>query len=165
MLRSYNSSTPFYFYFSFRNSNIQPRDARILTKIETDINNMTTKVRAIGITHVDINDLVFKYPGKQNLIVKCILNQYDIECIEYSKWCGLRKITHIKPDKLIYRIINNSDRIQLVNSKPINHIVSNAIDIQHESPKSNENTLDERESRRLQLNENRGDYRRSRNLD
>jgi hypothetical protein len=164
MLRSYHSSIPF--SFPFTNSSLNTRDIRILSKIENDINNMTTKVHAIGISNIDTNNLVLIYPIKISLIVKSILNQYDIGYSEYSKWCGLRKITYIKIDKLIYRIINNSDRIQLINSKPIDYIVSNAIDIRHPSPKTNHKIPDPRETRKQELNfnENRGEYRRSRNL-
>lgn len=170
MLRSYHSSIPF--TFAFGNRNIQTRDARILYKIEKEINNMTTKVRAIGINHTNANDLVLKVPGKLNLIIQSILNQYDIEHFEHSKWCGCRKITYLKIDKLIFRIINNSDRIHVANPLPIDHIISNAIDIQQPSPKSHnsaklngKNPPDPREFRRVHFNENRGEYRRSRGLD
>lgn len=167
LLRSYHSSTPFCFSLS---GSLKPADARVLNKIEIGINDMITKTRAnypnnIN-AYIDITNLDMIITGRISLVVKNVLNQYDIGHFERSKWCRLRKYTCIKLDKLIPRVINNSDRVPSF-AIPIEQIVSNAIDILKPSTKSSPCTPKRNSNgdayKHDYLNSvNKGEYRRAR---
>lgn len=153
MLRSYNttsrdsissSSSRKRFTFNYivndnsKTNKITRQDIRILNLIETEINNQIIRVLgqaqgqiqnqylSIGNGFIDTTNLHLVINRRLSLPVKNILNQYDIGHFEKSIWCGLRKSTRITFDKIIPRIISTSSRN---NSMPLEHLISNAINI------------------------------------
>jgi hypothetical protein len=138
MLRSYNltSSRQFQFGYTTNNTtnttnttittNITNQDARILNQIETEINNLVSRNKSLGQGFLDTTHYTLVIDRKLSLIVKNILNQYDIGHFERKKWCGIRKYTIITFDKILPRIISNPNRNFLT---PLEQMVSNAINI------------------------------------
>ena len=150
MLRSYNSTSKKQFQFGYTTSNssksvvstkINNQDARILNQIETEINNLVSRVKLLGIRNgfIDTTHYNLVINRRISLIVKSILNQYDIGHFERNKWCGIRKYTVIKFDKIIPRIISKPPRDV---STPLEQIVSNAINIKipHKNTNTNANS-------------------------
>jgi hypothetical protein len=126
MLRSYNFASRKQFQFGYT-TNITNRDSRILNKIETEINNLVSRNQALGKGFIDTTHYTLVINRQLSLIVKNILNQYDIGHFERKKWCGIRKYTVITFDKILPRIISNPHRDCLT---PLEQMVSNAINIQ-----------------------------------
>lgn len=133
MLRSYNSDAKKKFTFSCINDKsikINRSDSKILNQIETEINTLTARVQgqsqAMVYGFIDTTNLHLSVNRRLSMIVKNILNQYDIGHFEKSIWCGLRKSTLITFEKIIPRIISKPSRN---NSTPLEHLISNAISI------------------------------------
>jgi hypothetical protein len=141
MLRTYsytltNSRMPF--RFNFTNDSIKKRDKEHLADIEHAINihisDYYSKEYVKNGDKINITSMDFILPARLSLISKSILNQYDISHFDRSYWCGIKKYTIIKLDKVISRIIashqnrNTGDRMYNSN-KPLEHIISNSIDI------------------------------------
>ena len=128
MLRSYNPVARKQFQFSYvdnkstKSSKITNQDVRILNQIEKEINNLVSRVYSLGHGYIDTTDFTLVINQKLSLLVKNILNQYDISHFERNKWCGIRKYTMIIFDKIIPRIIY--EPLGDV-SIPPEHIVSN----------------------------------------
>lgn len=150
MLRSYNAASNKQFQFGYTTPNssksaistkINNQDARILNQIETEINNLVSRVKSLGIGNgfIDTTNYNLVINRRISLIVKSILNQYDIGHFERNKWCGIRKYTVIKFDKIIPRIISKPPRDV---STPLEQIISNAINIKipHKNTNTNTNT-------------------------
>lgn len=134
MLRSYGSSTINYFQFGYAihtaaNSNkLTAQDARLLNRIENEINNQISRMQTHREGYIDTTHLDLVINQHLSLIVKNILNQYDIGHFERKKWCGFRKYTIITFDKIIPRIISRPSRDRYFNT-PIEQLVSNAVNI------------------------------------
>jgi hypothetical protein len=129
MLSSYNLTPSRQFQFGYtanNKSNITNRDARILNQIETEINNLVSRNKSLGQGFLDTTYYTLVINRQLSLIVKNILNQYDIGHFERAKWCGLRKYTIITFDKILPRIISNVNSNLLT---PLEQIISNAINI------------------------------------
>ena len=152
MLRSYNSVSRKQFQFNYVDNNstkssksskssnyakINNRDVRILNQIEKEINNLVSRVHLLGHGYIDTTDFTLVINQKLSLIVKSILNQYDIGYFEQNKWCGIRKYTMITFDKIIPRIISRPPRDLAI---PIDKILSNAINIK--IPNINKTNMD-----------------------
>lgn len=166
MLRRYDEFAikKFKFGYVLNNSNkITNQDARILNQIEMEINNLVSKNKSLGSGFIDTTYYQLVINCHLSLQIKNILNQYDIGYYTRAKWCGIRKYTLITFDKIIPRIISIPPRN---NSTPIEHILSNAIDIRNPNTnlsnnlKSSSNT-----SRHDYLNpENKAQARRLRGI-
>jgi hypothetical protein len=129
MLRSYSNGVKKHFTFGYSSNNsITNQDSRILNHIETELNNLVSNIKLFLPNNNLHLDLVIN--NHISLVVKNILIQYDIVYVELQKWCGLRKYTVIKFDKIIPRIIARPLRD---NSTPLDQIVSNAINIPNTS--------------------------------
>jgi hypothetical protein len=129
MLRSYNLHSNKQFAFGCvvsDQSKIKNQDTKILNRIETEINNLTSRLKLLQQGYLDTTHLNFVINRHLSQIVKKTLNQYDIGHFEKTKWCGLRKYTIITFDKIIPRIISKTPKDI---SKPLEQLVSNAINI------------------------------------
>lgn len=145
MLRSYNTTSSKQFQFGYTTSTsntintsntsntinsikINNHDVRILNQIETEINNLVSRIKSLKIRNsvIDTTNYNFVINKQLSLIVKSILNQYDIGHFEHNKWCGIRKYTVITFDKIIPKIISKSHQDV---STPLDQIISNAINI------------------------------------
>jgi hypothetical protein len=109
--------------------NLADRDARMLNKIETEINNLVSRIKTLqrATTHIDTTNLNLIVNNRLSLVIKNILNQYDIGHFERRKWCGLKRFTIITFNNIIPRIISIASHES--HPVPLEHIVSNAIDI------------------------------------
>jgi len=139
-MRSYNAFAikQFKFGYVYDNSNkMTKQDARILNQIEMEINNLVFKNKSLRSGFIDTTYYKLVINCHLSLVVKNILNQYDIGFYTREKWCGIRKYTLITFDKIIPRIISIPPRN---NSTPIEHIVSNAIDIRDPNTNLSSNT-------------------------
>ena len=129
MQSNYNAFTikQFKFGYILNNSNkMTSQDARILNQIEIEINNLVSRNKSLSHGFIDNTYYQLVINCHLSEIVKNILNQYNVGYYTKAKWCGMRKSTLITFDKIISRIISIPSRY---NFKPIEHIVSNAIDI------------------------------------
>ena len=136
MLRSYNSSSRKQFefgYISNYSTKLPNKDIKILNQIETEINNLVSRVQLLKLGYIDTTHLNLVINRRLSLIVKNILNHYDIGHFERAKWCGLRKYTVITFDKILPRIISNPP---IDFSSPLEQLVSNAINIKIPSTNS-----------------------------
>ena len=131
-LRTYSySRMPF--KFNYVSNTIREKDKKALQKIEVAINCLMSDhyARDYMPKHlresIDTRSMDFILPYGISLIVKSILNQYDIAHFDKHVWCGFRKQTIIKIDKIIARILASHNN--LPQPPPIQNIVSNSIDI------------------------------------
>lgn len=137
-LRNYSySRMPF--KFNYVNNTIKEQDKKALQNIEGAINRLMSDYYARDYLpkhlreKVDISNMDFILPYGISLTVKSILNQYDIAHFNRRVWCGFRKNTVIKLDKIIARILASHNNLSRT-SQPIQNIVSNCIDIISTSP-------------------------------
>jgi len=134
-LRNYSHSR---MPFKFNNTNytiniIKEKDKKALQNIEGAINRLMSEHYARDYMpkhlreNIDTINMDFSLPYGISLIVKSILNQYDIAHFDKSVWCGLKKNTIVKLDKIIIRILASHNNLS--QPLPIQNIVSNSIDI------------------------------------
>ena len=97
MLRTYNNPSKKHFEFScmaINSSKITNKDTKILKNIENEINNLVSRIKLLR-PGLDKPQLQLVINQHLSLIAKNILNQYDIDNIDKTKWCGIRKYTVI----------------------------------------------------------------------
>jgi len=119
----------FKFGYVLDNSNkMSSGDARVLSQIEMEINNLVSRNKSLGQGFIDTAYYQLRINSHLSTVIKNILNQYEIGHYARCRWCGIRKYTLLTFDKIIPRIMSIPPRN---NSTPIEHIVSNAITIRN----------------------------------
>ena len=139
MLRSYNTTNKFQFGIAANKNNsiinnMTYQDAITLNKVENEINNLVSRIESLQSGNINTINLDLIIQKRLSSVIKNILTQYEIRSLDKQKWCGIRKYTIIKLDKIIPRIITKPIRN---NSTPLEHIVSNAINIPNMNRKKN----------------------------
>jgi len=153
MLRNYylysenTYSTTQKFRFNYIKNNIDKKDLYILDEIENIINRLyeidNTHSHTNTHTHTNNNQNVgsigsigsigsvcnkIKISGKISNILQNILKQYDVDIYFQKKYCGLKKYTVIKLDKII-AIYNHKIFTTKIDNNVIKPISSNPIKI------------------------------------
>ena len=131
-------STTQKFRFNYIKNNIDKKDLYILDEIENIINN-NQNVGNVGNVCNKI-----KISGKISNILQNILKQYDVDIYFQKKYCGLKKYTVIKLDKII-DIYNH----KIFTSKIVKPISSNPIKIPKTTNTSNYNYISYNRSKNI----------------
>ena len=108
-------STTQKFRFNYIKNNIDKKDLYILDEIENIINN-NQNVGNVGNVCNKI-----KISGKISNILQNILKQYDVDIYFQKKYCGLKKYTVIKLDKII-DIYNHNIFTSKIDNKMNNNV-------------------------------------------
>lgn len=132
------------FRFNYIKNNIDKKDLYILDEIENIINKLcgidNTNTNIHTQTQTNINQNVgnvsnvgsvynkIKISGKISNILQNILKQYDVDIYFQKKYCGLKKYTVIKLDKII-DIYNNKIFTMKIDNNVVKPIYSNPIEI------------------------------------
>jgi len=118
-------------YGTITSMKIPNRDLIFLEIVEKEINKLVSRIQTPRIGengYLETTNLTFEIYQKPSLIVKSILNQFEINYYERKKWCGLKRYTILVFDRIIPKLIYKY-KYSRDNSLPLEKIISNPIHI------------------------------------